>query len=60
MEEPCTFIDPIDSKRTRYLTRGLRYLTIEEMVPDVMRPVAGRTGGRGPESWRPVGVTPPD
>lgn len=32
----------------------------EEIGPDVMSPVVGSTGGRGPEFWRAIGVTPPD
>jgi hypothetical protein len=32
----------------------------DDMGPEVIRPVVGRTGARGPEFWRAIGVTPPD
>jgi hypothetical protein len=32
----------------------------EVIGPDVISPVVGRIGGKWPEFWRAIGVTPPD
>jgi hypothetical protein len=57
-EEPGILTDPIDSKGPEtFLGAPDEFSGPEEMGPDVIRPVVGRTGGIGPEFWR---VTPPD
>jgi len=55
------FIDTVESRAPGTFRGAPDEFNGPEVIgPDVISPVVGRIGGKWPEFWRAIGVTPPD